>query len=110
MGAWGYGIFQSDSDLDIECEISSDANLTLWYPNDEELAEVQKKMNGGLLKELTLKYLAARDCERVIFLAALAMQCGCEVEKEHRKVLKECLEGMRGVMFDLKRSQVGKGE
>ncbi|KAL7417566.1 hypothetical protein BDY24DRAFT_437900 [Mrakia frigida] len=108
MGAWGEGIFQSDSDLDIKSEISFDAQLQLWYPNEKDLLKVQKAFNGGLLQKLTVRYLAARDAERVVLLAALAMQCGCEVGKEHREVVKKCLEGLRGQMFDLKRSQVKK--
>lgn len=57
MGAWGYGLFQSDADLDVMDEISEEAgklaknpDFTFWYPENEK--EVVKKLNNGLYHQL----------------------------------------------------------
>lgn len=57
MGAWGYGLFQSDADLDVMEEISDeagklakDSNFTFWYPENEK--EVVEKLNSGLYHQL----------------------------------------------------------
>lgn len=43
MGAWGYGLFQSNAELDTMEEISaeagklaSDPKFTFWYPDNKE--------------------------------------------------------------------------
>ena len=58
MGAWGYGLFQSDnefavvvSDIDEEaCKLAKDPKFTLFNPKNKK--QVVKKLNDGLFCEL----------------------------------------------------------
>lgn len=61
MGAWGYGLFQSDQELDTMDEISSEASklandpdFTFWYPENKD--EVVTKLNAGLFHQLLEKF------------------------------------------------------
>ena len=61
MGAWGYGLFQSDADLDVMEEISDEAgklakdpDFTFWYPEKEK--EVVEKLNSGLYHQLLVLF------------------------------------------------------
>ncbi|KAL8874741.1 MAG: hypothetical protein Q9198_006810 [Flavoplaca austrocitrina] len=58
MGAWGYGLFQSDNEFDVvvsdideeTCKLAKDPNLTLFNPKNKK--RVVKKLNNGLFREL----------------------------------------------------------
>lgn len=61
MGAWGYGLFQSDADLDKVDEISDEAGklakdpkFTFWYPENKD--EVVGKLNNGLYHQLLQQF------------------------------------------------------
>lgn len=58
MGAWGYGLFQSDDEFDVvvsdideeACKLAKDPQLTLFNPKNKK--RVVKKFNQGLFREL----------------------------------------------------------
>jgi len=87
MGAWEYGLFQSDNELDTMEEISSEAgkitndpDFTLWYPKNK--AATVSKLNDGLFHQLLERFQAKKWKHGIIYLAALNMQLGVKISEE----------------------------
>lgn len=65
MGAWGYGLFQSDNELDTIEEINEEAGklandptLNLGFPENHD--EVIAKLNAGLFHQVLDKFQAKK--------------------------------------------------
>ena len=103
MGAWGYGLFKSDVDLDITEQISEEAgklahdpDFTFWYPENQ--THVVDTLNAGLFHQLLDKFRAKNWKSGVIYLGALSMQLGAKIPEEDMQVLKETLDEVK--MYD----------
>ena len=112
MGAWGYGLFQSDADLEICDEISSeaaklakDATLRLLRPKNR--AAVVNKLNAGILDQLLIEYETIKWDHGVVYLGALAMQLGARITIEQIATLHKTLK--RTPMYDEAKAQMQKG-
>ena len=112
MGARGYGIFQSDADLDVCDEISSEAanlakipKLELFCPKNQ--AAVVKKLNTGLLGQLFIDFEAVKWDHGVIYLGALVMQLGARITLAQIAMMHQTLK--RTPMYDKANAQVQKG-
>lgn len=94
MGAWGHGIFQNDSDLDIaQCDISDDAKKAMGYPEldltmPRNRVDVVSKLNAGVFSELLDQYKVKRSKYNMVFLAALSMQLGVIIPKKDMKIIR----------------------
>ena len=112
MGAWGYGLFQSDADLDVADDISDEAgrlandpDFTFLYPENHDA--VVTKLNSGLFHQLLENFQAKNWKHGVIYLGALSMQLGVKIVEEDMRVLKETLTRVR--MYDEAKEQMRKG-
>ena len=112
MGAWGYGLFQSDADLDICDDISSEAaklakepELELFRPKDP--AATVKKLNAGLFNQLLTDFEAVKWDHGVIYLGALAMQLGAHITIAQIAMMHKTLK--RTPMYDDAKIQIQKG-
>ena len=87
MGAWGDGLFQSDSDYDVCGEINADAakivkdpDFRLFQPEDPAVAV--SKLDSGLFGQLFSQYKNLNWGHGIIFLTALAMEVGARISEE----------------------------
>lgn len=93
MGAWGLGLFESDDDLDILCELSNAADCDLQPHADIEAA--RQRLNTGVLSRLVQQRMPdatnpamCGDFPResadyiMVILGAAAMQVGAVLPLE----------------------------
>jgi len=112
MGAWGLGLFQSDQDLDVLDDLSSDVgklinepDVSLYVPqNPEHLAT---KLNDGVFHQLLVGYQAQKWKHGVIFLGAAMMQVGGHISEDDMKILRTTLK--KTPMYDEAKAQMQKG-
>ncbi|CAD6575576.1 MAG: hypothetical protein ASARMPREDX12_007382 [Alectoria sarmentosa] len=107
MGAWGYGLFQSDNELDTIEEINkeagklaNDSTLNLVFP--ENHSEIVAKLNAGLFHQVLDSWKHG-----IIYLGALAMQLGVRISDQDLQVLRDTLP--RAKMYDEAKAQMRKG-
>ena len=112
MGAWGYGLFQSDAELDFCSEIcveaatfAQDPELDLLYPEDP--IPVVTKLNNGLLDQLLTYFVLAQWDHAVIYIGALALQLGAHISVPQNVLLRKTLK--RTPMYDEAKAQMQKG-
>ncbi|KAL8902188.1 MAG: hypothetical protein Q9207_004841 [Kuettlingeria erythrocarpa] len=113
MGAWGYGLFQSDnefdvvvSDIDEEArKLAKDAIITLFHPKNKK--RVVKKLNDGLFHELLQLFIRKEWNHGVIYLAVLSMQLGAIIPAKDLAYVHKTL--LRTPMYDEAKAQVQKG-
>lgn len=112
MGAWGFGLFQSDNELDTMEEISSEAgrithdpDFTFWYP--ENKPETVAKLNDGLFHQLVEKFQIKQWKHGIIYLGALSMQLGVKITEEDMQILRDTLKRVK--MFGEAKAQMKKG-
>lgn len=112
MGAWGYGLFQSDADLDVADDISDEAgrlandpDFTFSHPENHDTTVT--KLNGGLFHQLLEKFQTKNWKHGVIYLGALSMRLGVKIAEEDMRVLKETLTRVR--MYNEAKEQMHKG-
>ena len=112
MGAWGYGLFQSDTDLDVAGEISSDAaalagdpELDLLCPENPTVVIAQ--LNNGLLDKLLTSFMLAKWDHGVVYLGALALQLGAKISVEQNILLRKTLK--RTPMYAKANAQMQRG-
>jgi hypothetical protein len=112
MGAWGYGLFQSDSDLDVLDEISSDVgkrinepDVHLYHPENRK--HVVNKLNDGVFHQLLEEYPAKKWKHGIILLGAASMQLGGHISEDDLKMLRTAL--IKTPMFDEAKAQMEKG-
>ncbi|EON63549.1 hypothetical protein W97_02777 [Coniosporium apollinis CBS 100218] len=88
MGAWGYGLLQSDHDYDCAGNLSDEAGIELFYPEDPEAT--RKKLDDGTLSRLFDNHenrTFSPKCTTII-LGVLAMQVGAKIEDRHLDLLR----------------------
>ncbi|KAL8879892.1 MAG: hypothetical protein Q9198_002587 [Flavoplaca austrocitrina] len=113
MGAWGYGLFQSDNEFDVvvsdideeACKLSKDPKLTLFKPKKEK--RVVKKLNDGLFRELLQLFVRKEWNHGVIYLAVLSMQLGAKIPAKDLAYVHQTL--TRSPMYEEAKAQVQKG-
>ncbi|KAF6230534.1 hypothetical protein HO133_004878 [Letharia lupina] len=112
MGAWGYGLFQSDNELDTIEEINEEAGklandplFNFEFPKNHD--EVVAKLNAGLFHQLLAKFQAKNWKHGIIYLGALSVQLGVKIGDEDMRVLRDTLP--RTKMYDEARAQMQKG-
>ncbi|KAL8955908.1 MAG: hypothetical protein Q9193_006401 [Seirophora villosa] len=112
MGAWGYGLFQSNSDLDVLTDISADlailvndSDIQLYYPEDPK--HVAAKLNGGAFHELLSEYKGLGWKHGVILLGAATMWLGGDIAQDDMHVLRTTLQSTP--MTDQAKAQMEKG-
>jgi hypothetical protein len=89
MGAWGFGLFQSDGDLDAIADLGAMIDLDLYYPDEPE--QVRRELDGGKLLA-TFKTLRAEGAVyELVLLAAAAMQLGAKLPREYKTLLRRAL-------------------
>lgn len=110
MGCWGYGLFQSDSDLDLVCEIDEIARRhlpptieSLQYPNDPSAARAA--LDAGALDKI-YKDLGNKPITYLVYLFVMAMQLGCKISDWQREALGELV--TMGGFYDVAQEQVAK--
>ncbi|KAI4189909.1 MAG: hypothetical protein LQ346_005026 [Caloplaca aetnensis] len=93
MGAWGYGLFESDSDLEVLAEITSDLgqliddeHIQLYYPPHPQ--RVAEKLNEGAFHQLLTDYSAQGWKHGVILLGAVMMQLGGLISTDDLALLR----------------------
>lgn len=116
VGAWGYGLFQTDVELDLEWamsvevqEITKDPNFRFLF-GDNEVAVVSlpfplqlpprklmtpiqvRQLNSGLFHTLLGKFRAAKRNYWVIYLGAFSMQLGATIQERDMQVLRETMQ------------------
>lgn len=111
MGAWGYGLFQSDNEYDTIEQINEEARkfandpeFTFDFPEKHE--EVVAKLNDGLFHQLLEKFKAKSWKHGIIYLAALSMQLGVKISEKDTRLLRDTLP--RTKMYDQARHQMQK--
>ena len=94
MGAWDYGIFQSDADMNIADEISDDvgkfanvADISLLAPEDEEATVAT--LNNGHCTTLRERYHAKKQYHNIFFLCGLAMRFGANISADQTNTLEK---------------------
>ncbi len=112
MGAWGYGLFQSDSDLDVLDEISSDIgkrinepDVHLYHPENHK--HVVAKLDDGVFHQLLGEYQAKKWKHGAILLGAATMQLGGHIPEDDLKTLRAMLP--QTPMYDESKAQMQKG-
>lgn len=112
MGAWGYGLFQSDSDLDVLDEISSDVGkcinkpeVHLYHPENHK--HVVAKLNDGVFHQILAEYQAKKWNHGVILFGAATMQLGGHISDDDMKMLRTMLP--QTPMYDESKAQMQKG-
>ncbi|KAF2103677.1 hypothetical protein NA57DRAFT_69890 [Rhizodiscina lignyota] len=88
MGAWGYGLFQSDPDLDHADQLSEVAGVDLLHP--ENPAKVRRTLDKGVLAKTFDRYLADKPLQKysIVLLGALAMMLGAKINAKYMNVLR----------------------
>jgi hypothetical protein len=98
MGAWGLGLFQSDSDLDMLCDLGADMELDLYFPEDRE--HVRKELDEG---KFSTKFAELRTTKPtrgsfydpkylLILLTAAGMELGVTITDDQRGYVKKVVE------------------
>jgi len=112
MGAWGYGLFQSDSDLDVLDEISGDVgkrinepDIHLYHPENRK--HVIDKLDDGVFHQLLEEYQAKKWKHGVILLGAATMQLGGHVSEDDMNLLRTTLK--KTPMHEEAKAQMQKG-
>jgi hypothetical protein len=89
MGAWGLGLFQSDSDLDLICEIEAVAqgylppNSSLENPENRDA--VRDALDGGAPAQILAHSTGSPTA--AVYTLVMAMQVGSKISDEQRKTL-----------------------
>ena len=109
MGAWGYGILQSDQELDIMADISDQAgkltkirNFSFWYPKDQD--EAVRRLNAGAFHQLLQKFQTKKWKHGIIYLGALSMRIGVTISQPDMHVIRDSLKRVK--MYDEARGQM----
>ncbi|KAL8854738.1 MAG: hypothetical protein Q9221_000521 [Calogaya cf. arnoldii] len=113
MGAWGYGLFQSDNEFDVvvsdideeACKLAKDPKLTLFNPKNKK--RVVKKLNNGLFHDLLQLFVRKEWNHGVIYLAVLSMQLGVKIPATDLTYVHQTLN--RTPMYEEAKAQVQKG-
>ena len=112
MGAWGYGIFQSDQELDVMEEITDEArklaknpDFDLWYPENHK--DVVTELNAGVFHQLLVKFVDLKWNHGVVYLAALTMQLGATINDTDMQTIRDTLP--HTPMYDEAKGQMQKG-
>ncbi|KAL8660215.1 MAG: hypothetical protein Q9226_000016 [Calogaya cf. arnoldii] len=113
MGAWGYGLFQSDNEFDVvvsdideeACKLAKDPKLTLF--NTKNKKRVVKKLNDGLFHDLLQLFVRKEWNHGVIYLAVLSMQLGVRILATDLTYVQQTLN--RTPMYAEAKAQVQKG-
>ena len=97
LSIMGYGLFESDSDLDIVeaisvdiAEITNEKDMQLFCPKD--FIYVVDKLNGGAFHQLLKDYQAKEWKHGVILLGAVTMQLGGHISDDDMDILRVTLE------------------
>lgn len=96
MGAWGFGLFQNDADLDAISDISEDAAKAMNIPDldlamPRNRADVVGKLNAGVFSDLLDQYKVKQWKPGMVFLAAVSMQLGAIIPNEDMKVVRAAM-------------------
>lgn len=108
MGAWGFGLFQSDADLDLICEIDSLAQAylppksSLEYPENRDV--VRDALDQGSLAQILAQFPSSPTA--TVYTIVLAMQLGAKISDEQRKMLGKQVE--QGSFYDVAKQQVAR--
>jgi hypothetical protein len=88
MGAWGYGLLQSDPDLDHAAQLSEVIGVELYYPENPD--EVRRTLDHGALSKTFDRYLAEKPPQTyaIVILAVLAMKLGAKIETKYMNILR----------------------
>lgn len=108
MGAWGYGLFQCDSDLDLVDEISYDLaeeEISIGCPEDPK--HVVEKLNSGAFHQLLTDYNAIGWKHGIVLLGAATMRLGGHSSDKDMDVLRATLP--KTPMTDEAKAQMSKG-
>ncbi|KAI4092287.1 MAG: hypothetical protein LQ344_003531 [Seirophora lacunosa] len=112
MGAWGYGLFQSNSDLDVLADISADlaklvneSEIRLYCPEDPK--HVAAKLNGGAFHKLLSEYKGLGWKHGVILLGAATMWLCGYIAQDDMHFLRATLQSTP--MTDQAKAQMEKG-
>ena len=104
MGAWGYGIFQSDPDMDVIDQISediakhtNDPRLNLWHPTSRKY--LVAKLNGGTAEHLFKSYTTIKWDYGIFYLGAKMMQHGAKLTPDQRAKLVDVTKTLKQYPF-----------
>ncbi|ORY87500.1 hypothetical protein BCR35DRAFT_330490 [Leucosporidium creatinivorum] len=106
MGCWGFGLFQSDSDLDLIGEIDGIAQAhlpsdsSLQYPENRDA--VRDALDGGALSQILPHF--SNSPPATVYTIVMAMQLGCKISDEQRKTLGKQVK--KGMFYDVAQQQV----
>ncbi|KAL8901588.1 MAG: hypothetical protein Q9192_000470 [Flavoplaca navasiana] len=104
MGAWGYGLFQSDNEFDVvvsdideeACKLAKDPKLTLFNPKNKK--RVVKKLNDGLFHELLQLWEPKSRPKDLTFVHEILNRT--PMYEEAKVQVQKGLEGYKGEAWD----------
>lgn len=88
MGIWGFGFFESESQLDHASDIEHQIGVFIFHPKHPDKA--RRILDSGILTDAFEHYIAANPFSSwdLIYLAVMAMMLGAKIEPKYINIVR----------------------